>query len=86
MKAMEDQVVQEEPGYQDDEVNLQLIEKYVWQILFEGILIVLRDPQRDRRSTKIIREFNAFKILFQSNTRKISFSVPVQPCFSSTLH
>lgn len=29
MKAMEDQVVQEEPGYQDDEVNLWLIEKYV---------------------------------------------------------
>uniref|UniRef100_A0A8C0EYQ0 DNA meiotic recombinase 1 n=1 Tax=Bubo bubo TaxID=30461 RepID=A0A8C0EYQ0_BUBBB len=28
MKAMEDQVVQEEPGYQDDEVNLWLIEKY----------------------------------------------------------
>lgn len=29
MKAMEDQVVQEEPGYQDDEVNLLLIENYV---------------------------------------------------------
>uniref|UniRef100_A0A663MJ12 Meiotic recombination protein DMC1/LIM15 homolog n=1 Tax=Athene cunicularia TaxID=194338 RepID=A0A663MJ12_ATHCN len=28
MKAMEDQVVQEEQGYQDDEVNLWLIEKY----------------------------------------------------------
>ena len=41
MKAMEDQVVQEEPGYQDDEVNLWLIEKYVQQMLFEGILIVL---------------------------------------------
>ena len=27
MKAMEDQVVQEEPGYQDDEVNLWFIEK-----------------------------------------------------------
>lgn len=38
---MEDQVVQEEPGYQDDEVNLWFIEKYVQQILFEGILIVL---------------------------------------------
>lgn len=60
MKAMEDQVVQEEPGYQDDEVNLQLIEKYVWQVLSEGILIVLRDPQRHRTSTKIIREFDAF--------------------------
>lgn len=28
MKALEDQVVQEEPGYQDDEVNLWLIDKY----------------------------------------------------------
>lgn len=74
MKAMEDQVVQEEPGYQDDEVNLWLIEKYVRQMLFEGILIVLRNPQRDRWSPKTVREFNAFKIPFQSNTKKISFS------------
>lgn len=71
MKAMEDQVVQEEPGYQDDEVNLWLIENYVQQ-MFEGCLIVLRNPWRDRRSPKTIREFNAFKILFQSNTKKIS--------------
>lgn len=69
MKAMEDQVVQEEPGYQDDEVNLWLIEKKC-----EGILIVLQNPWRDRRSPKAIREFNAFKIFFQSNTKKISFS------------
>lgn len=74
MKAMEDQVVQEEPGYQDDEVNLWFIEKYVQQILFEGILIVLWNPRRDRRSPKTIRESNAFKILFQSNTKKISLS------------
>lgn len=55
MKAMEDQVVQEEPGYQDDEVNLWLIENYVQQ-MFEGCLIVLRNPWRDRRSPKTIRE------------------------------
>lgn len=29
MKAMEDQVVQEELGYQDDEVNLWFTEKYM---------------------------------------------------------
>lgn len=72
MKAMEDQVVQEEPGYQDDEVNLLLIENYMQQ-MFKGILTVLRNPWRDRRSQKTIREFNAFKILFQSTTKKISF-------------
>jgi len=37
MKAMEDQVVQEEPGYQDDEVYLWLIEKYVQQVLFDSV-------------------------------------------------
>lgn len=40
MKAMDDQVVQEEPGYQDDEVNLWFFVKYVQQMLFEGILMV----------------------------------------------
>lgn len=65
MKAMEDQVVQEEPGYQDDEVNLwlKMVENYVQQ-MFEAILIVLWSPWRDRRSPKPIREFSAFKILF----------------------
>lgn len=39
MKAMEDQVVQEESGYQDDEVNLWFIEKQVQQIS-EDIVVV----------------------------------------------
>lgn len=43
MKATEDQVVQEEAGYQDDEVNLWLIENYVQQT-FDGILIMLWNP------------------------------------------
>lgn len=43
MKATEDQVVQEEPGYQDDEVNLWLIENYVEQTS-ECILIMLWNP------------------------------------------
>lgn len=37
MKAMEDQVVQEESGYQDDEVNLWVFEKQVQQ-MSEGIV------------------------------------------------
>ena len=32
MKAMEDQVVQEESGYHDDEVNLWFFEKQVQQV------------------------------------------------------
>lgn len=45
--------------------------------IFEGILIVLQNPWRDRRSPKAIREFNAFKIFFQSNTKKIH---SLSPC------
>lgn len=55
MKAMEDQVVQEEPGFQDDEVNLWLIENCVQQ-MFEGILGVLWNPWRNSRSPKTIKE------------------------------
>lgn len=39
MKAMEDQVVQEESGYHDDEVNLWFFEKQVQQVS-EGTVTV----------------------------------------------
>lgn len=86
MKAMEDQVVQEESGYQDDEVNLWFFEKQVQQ-MSEGIVTVYWSPQRDRKSPKTTkRKFNLFKILLQSYSKKISLSVSVQLCSSDALH
>lgn len=79
MKAMEDQVVQEESGYHDDEVNLWFFEKQVQQVS-EGTVTVYWSPERDRKSPKTTRKFNSFKILLQSNTKKISLSESLYSC------